>query len=161
VWVLSYDSWKDNLDHVNNVRQKLYTVIQELLQRAAWHDSTKFESPEKESYDEHTDKLRGLEYGSKEYKAVLDEMRPAIDHHYQHNSHHPEHYSNGVDGMNLIDLMEMLADWKAAKERHKDKPTSMVRSLEINAERFGIDMQLRSILWNTLRDMGWTDESNS
>lgn len=158
---MSYDSWKDNLNHVNNVRQKLQKVVNDLLQRMLEHDATKFESPEKESYDEHTQKLRDLEYGSQEYKDTLALMRPAINHHYQHNSHHPEHYPEGIDGMNLLDLIEMLADWKAAKERHLDKPTSMARSLEINAERFGIDNQLRGILWNTLQYMGWTDDASN
>ena len=158
---MSYDSWKDNLDHVNNVRRKLYSIVNDLLYRALNHDATKFESPEKESYDKHTEKLRGLEYGSKEYKDVLSQMRPAINHHYQHNSHHPEHYPEGIEGMNLLDLLEMVADWKAARERHKDKPTSMEKSLEINAKRFDISPQLRKILWNTFEYLGWADESDS
>lgn len=154
-------SWKDNLDHVNNVRSKLQKVVNDILERMLKHDATKFESPEIEIYDAFTGSLRGVEYNSPEYKSLIEQMRPAINHHYQHNSHHPEHYPNGIEGMNLLDLIEMLADWKAAKERHKDKPTSMERSLEINSERFGIDLQLRTILWNTLEYMGWTDENNS
>lgn len=155
------NSWKDNLDHVNNVRRKLQKVVTDLLERMLKHDSTKFESPEIETYDKFAGNLQGVEYNSPEYRATIEQMRPAIEHHYQHNSHHPEHYPNGIDGMNLLDLIEMLADWKAAKERHKDKPNSMARSLEINAERFGIDNQLRGILWNTLQYMNWTDEDAS
>lgn len=157
---MSYDSSQDNIDHINNVRAKLYKVVDDLLLRASNHDASKLVEPEKEYYDKYTEQLRVLEYGSQAYKDVLAEMAPAIQHHYQHNRHHPEHYENNIDGMTLMDLMEMLADWKAAKERHKDKPTSMARSLEINAERFGIDNQLRGILWNTFQYLGWTDESN-
>ena len=32
-----------------------------------------------------------LTYGSDEYKACLTEMKPALDHHYAANRHHPEH----------------------------------------------------------------------
>lgn len=158
---MSYDSWKDNIDHINNVRQKLHKVIDDILDRMLKHDMSKLEYPEKEAYDQLSEQLRTLEYGSQEYKEALAKMRPAINHHYQHNSHHPEHYPSGINGMTLLDLIEMLADWRAAKERHIDRPTSMARSLEINAERFGIDGQLKEILWNTLSYMGWLyDESN-
>ncbi len=55
--------------------------------------------------------------------------------------------------MNLIDIFEMLADWKAATERHDDG--SLGRSLTIQASRFNISPQLQSILYNTARDLGW------
>jgi hypothetical protein len=56
--------------------------------------------------------------------------------------------------MTLIDLMEMLADWKAATERHDDGDLS--RSLDIQAERFDISPQLVRILRNTAVALGWT-----
>ena len=59
----------------------------------------------------------------------------------------------GMGGMNLIDLLEMLADWKAASERPADG--DIKRSLEINEKRFNIPKPLMQILWNTVRDLGW------
>ena len=122
----------------------------------ASHDKSKLLPPEKEVYDELTTGLKGLTYGSDEYLANLEAMKPAIKHHYAKNSHHPEHYSNGVDGMSLLDVVEMLADWKAASERHTDG--DILRSLEINRERFGLSDQLYNILLNTLRELGWVGE---
>ena len=55
--------------------------------------------------------------------------------------------------MTLIDLIEMLADWKAATERHDDG--SLERSFKINKERFEIDIQLLQILENTAIHFGW------
>jgi hypothetical protein len=48
-------------------------------------------------------------------------MKPAIQHHYKANSHHPEFYDNGVEGMSLFDVLEMLLDWKAATERRRTR----------------------------------------
>lgn len=76
-----------------------------------------------------------------------------MQHHYTHNSHHPEHFANGVSGMSLLDVMEMFCDWKAASEQHKNG--SIERSIHINRERFGFSEQLASILENTWRELGW------
>jgi hypothetical protein len=48
-------------------------------------------------------------------------MGDGLKHHYAHNRHHPEFFGeDGVDGMSLVDVIEMLADWKAATEHHDD-----------------------------------------
>lgn len=153
-----YDSTQDTLDHIDKVRLRLNDVIKALFSRSLAHDQSKFESPEKEVFDAVTPKLKGLTYGSDEYKAALAEMGEALTHHYAVNSHHPEHYSLGINGMTLLDLLEMLADWKAASERHADG--DMLKSLEINKERFGISDQLAEILLNTVLDMKWQKEMN-
>jgi len=49
----------------------------------------------------------------------------------------------------------MLADWKAATERHDDG--DLAKSLEIQRERFGISDQLVAILRNTAEHFGWLD----
>lgn len=100
---------------------------------------------------EFTPKLKGSDYGSEEYKGFLREMKPALDHHYANNRHHPEHFEHGVGGMNLIDVLEMLLDWKAATLRHGTG--DIEASPAINKKRFGISDQLASILLNTVRDL--------
>lgn len=142
-----YDSTADTLKHIKRVNELLLNAASELMLRAKLHDLSKLGDPEKALFDKMTPKLAAVEYDSEEYKQFLAELKPALDHHYAANSHHPEHYSNGIDGMNLFDLLEMLLDWKAASERHETG--SMKKSLEINKDRFGISPQLHKVLENT------------
>jgi hypothetical protein len=150
---MSYDSAPDTYLHIRSVQALLYEIIGLLNDRCERHDESKLCSPEKEAFDEFTPRLRSLTYGSDEYKACLAEMRAALDHHYAHNSHHPEHYADGVNGMDLLDLVEMLADWTAATNRHADG--NILSSLEINRKRFGLSDQLHAILLNTVKNLVW------
>jgi hypothetical protein len=151
---MAYDSTVDTRVHIAKVQGLLADVITILQSRGTEHDLSKFSSPEKEAYDELTPKLRDVQYGSEEYKEIIREMRPAIDHHYQKNRHHPEYYSNGIGGMSLIDLLEMLVDWKAASER-SEKSVSFEKAFDINKKRFDINPQLAGILWNTACELDW------
>lgn len=148
-----YDSRRDTLEHIGKVRSYLAHCSVRLVRRGFSHDASKLESPEKETFDEVTPLLRGLTYGSPEYHANTAKLGEALAHHYAANSHHPEHYSNGIDGMTLLDVMEMFCDWKAASERHADG--DIARSIEINRARFGMSDQLAHILENTARELGW------
>lgn len=143
-----YDSTQDTLDHIGTVQKVLGIFIQNLGKRGIVHDKSKLRSPEKELFDEYTPKLKKLTYGSEEYKESLTALKPALDHHYSVNSHHPEHYENGIDGMDLLDLIEMLSDWKAATMRHEDG--DIIKSLEVNRERFKMSDQLYNIFKNTV-----------
>jgi hypothetical protein len=143
------------MEHIGKVQQHIAACVDSLQFRAQVHDASKLLPPEKEAFDEVTPQLRGLTYGSDEYKASVARLGPALDHHYFVNSHHPEHYPDGVKGMSLLDLLEMLCDWKAASERHADG--DIARSLRINRERFGIDGQLAAILENTAVELQWLE----
>jgi len=145
-----YDSSVDTCGHIARVQQLLANVREALRKRGEEHDHSKLVAPEKQAFDVSTPKLAGLTYGSDEYRAALREIKPAIEHHYASNRHHPEHHENGIDDMSLIDLMEMLCDWKAATERHDNG--DIQKSLIHNAERFGISEQLAKILANTVAD---------
>jgi len=134
--------------HIRRVQVLLHGVITDLLRRSETHDETKLESPEVEVFDEYTQRLKGITYDSKEYKQCLAEMKSALDHHYLCNSHHPEHFIRGVDDMDLCDLLEMLADWRAASERHADG--DIYQSIQKNTERFKLSPQLVRILCNTV-----------
>ena len=150
---MTYDSRQDTVEHILAVRARINQARDNLRQRGYVHDRSKLEPPEKEVFDVVTPRLKGSTYGSDEYKGFLAEMGPALEHHYAHNSHHPEHYEDGIAGMSLLDLLEMLCDWKAATERHADG--SMARSMEVNVPRFEISEQLERVLENTIREMGF------
>ena len=141
------DSTLDTVKHIRYVQYLMNLAIEELLTRARKHDETKLESPEKEIFDEFTPKLSDSTFGSDEYKQFLKEMKVALDHHYAMNRHHPECHRKGIEGMDLIDLLEMAVDWKAATMRHANG--NIDKSLEINIKRFGLSPQLVQILKNT------------
>ena len=140
----NHDTWK----HIHRVRELLNECIVELLSRGQEHDLSKLGYPEVDLFTEYTDKLAATTYGSDEYNDFKASMRPALDHHYAKNRHHPEHFKNGVEDMNLIDILEMLMDWKASSERHHNG--NIRKSIEINGNRFGLSPQLINLMENTV-----------
>lgn len=137
--------------HIETVRNHLNTVVKELLIRGEQHDQSKLESPEVEIFDEFTPQLRGLTYGSPEYKECMKKIKPAVDHHNSVNRHHPEHHLNGIKDMTLIDLIEMLCDWKASSMRQNDG--NILKSIEMNQKRFKYSNELKQIFDNTVKWM--------
>lgn len=148
-----YDSRVDTLIHSQRVGELMVQIVHEALDRSTCHDLSKTLPPEVEVFDVVSPRLKTLTYGSDEYKASLAEMGDALAHHYANNSHHPEHHPDGVNGMTLVDLVEMLSDWKAATERHADG--DLVKSLQIQQGRFSMTWQLTQILSNTAAHFGW------
>ena len=144
---MKYDSTDETQKHINRVNSLGSKFILKFLDQIDKHDRSKLESPEKEAFDEMTPKLKLVTYGSHQYREYLREIKPALEHHYKENSHHPEHYDNSIKDMNLIDLIEMFCDWKAATERHEDG--NFEKSIQLNAKRFEMDPQLVSIFENT------------
>lgn len=139
----------DTIRHIENVRKYLRFIIDRLITRGVEHDRLKLESPEVEIFTEYTPKLAQSTYGSEEYHTFLKEMDVVLQHHYANYRHHPEHFERGINDMNLVDIVEMLCDWKAASMRHNDG--NLLKSIEINARRFGYDDQLKQILINTAK----------
>jgi len=145
-----YDSKPETLEHINTVADNLISAVKELLSRAVNHDRSKLDTKEKKGFDMYTPKLKECTYGSDEYKQYLKELTNTLEHHYAHNSHHPEHFPNGIDDFDLFDLMEMFFDWDAATKRHNDG--DIIKSIEINKERFGISDQITNIFKNTVKN---------
>ena len=140
-------------EHIRRVGTILADVSGRLVLRAVHHDTSKFSDEEIGDFVRMTPKLRGLTYGSDEYKAALAELGPALKHHYSCNPHHPEFWPGGVSEMSLLDLLEMLCDWKAATERHADG--SIFNSLKHNRVRFGIPNALHNVMVKTSAELGW------
>jgi len=137
--------------HVAEVAQRLHFIAAHLEEAGIRHDGSKLREPEKSCFDEYTPLLETTTYGSDEYKKYLREMDWALQHHYANNRHHPEHFGNGIRGMNLVDLVEMFCDWLAAADRHLDG--NIRKSIDLNQKRFGYGDDLKSILHNTVDDL--------
>jgi hypothetical protein len=144
---------QETLRHIKRVQILMQEIIDKLFQHGLKHDTSKLFDPELSMFTEFTPKLKNSVYGSEEYKTFLIEMKTALKHHYETNTHHPEYWKTGVSQMSLIDILEMLADWKAASERHKDG--SLSRSIEQNQERFGYSDEFKQLLINTSTYLNW------
>jgi hypothetical protein len=145
----------DSLDHIAKVQARMGEAISNLTIRAAHHDESKLQEPERSGYASLQLRLADARYGTDEYRAVMAESRPVITHHYAANDHHPEHHDHGIAGMSLLSLIEMLCDWKAAGERTKEG--GMRQSLDVNRRRFEQDPTLYAVLENTARELGWVE----
>lgn len=150
---MTYDSRPDTYAHSIRVGQLMMQCIKEALDRSLVHDLSKTEDPELAVFNEYTPKLKEASYGSEEYKAHLVGMGAGLRHHYAHNAHHPEYHIGGIKGMTLIDLLEMVCDWKAATERTANG--DLAASLKIQKERFQISDDLMAVLENTAWRFDW------
>lgn len=137
--------------HIARVRELILAATANLIARGITHDASKLRPPEKEAFDRAAP-LWGIDPHGPEYEAAKASLGDALTHHYAHNSHHPEHYPDGIVGMSLFDLLEMTIDWWAASGRHATG--SVARSIEEGAKRFGISPDVKRILENTYRELG-------
>lgn len=142
----------DTLTHINNVRNNLDKTVQNLRQRTLEHDASKLEEPELSGYEGLSQALKGLTYGTPEHRAAFAPYKEIIRHHYACNRHHPEHWQLGVTDMSLLDIIEMLCDWKAANDRSGG---DFGHSIQVSVSRFGISEQLHAIIINTAKELGW------
>jgi|SRR5690349_8744077 len=144
------DFLNDLIDHKRRVAEYLRRDANESFERAIIHDNSKFSPEEYEIYEQAFPELQKHPYGSEQFKLAIQTLGPALEHHYKANSHHPEHFENGIEDMTLFDVREMVYDWMAASHRSQ---TGIEKGLEINAKRYGIGDQLLKIIKNTVRYM--------
>lgn len=143
------DVINDVYKHKQLVSQLMNIVICKLLERSLNHDNSKMEGVELEIFNQFSPLLAKSTYGSDEYSNMLKEMGVGLDHHYANNRHHPEHYPDGIMGMDLVDLVEMICDWTASASRHNDG--NILMSIDKNQERFHYSDELAQIFKNTVK----------
>lgn len=138
-------------NHIYLVQKWMAQFIDRMMFRLIEHDQSKFSDDE---IDLVTGKplLDSLGYMSDEYTRAIGNVGKAVISHHKSNSHHPEHFSNGIESMSLLDLMEMLCDWKVAGEA---KGSNIWESIEVNTDRYNIPPSIVDILKNTAIEMGW------
>lgn len=105
-----------------------------LIKRGLKHDWSKYTKRQEPYFRKYGKQLKKLTYGSPEYMKNLELLKPAIEDHYHKERHHPEHFIDGINCMNTIDIIEMLCDWKAAVKRNKNG--DLKKSIEVNSKRF-------------------------
>lgn len=145
---------QEELEHQDTVRAGLAMAASILVVRAITHDRSKIAEPEITGFTQlkNDHDLSTYPYASEEYRAALRQHKPVIQDHYAKNDHHPEHFPNGIAGMSLMALIEMLADWDAAKDRSPGG--NLLDSILKNADRFGYDAVITQILINTAVELG-------
>lgn len=140
--------------HIARVQELMGEAAAEIVRRGVDHDQSKFTEEEAgplRKLQEIIDREGNVPYGTEEYKKRTALLGPMLRHHYANNSHHPEHYENGVLGMDLFDLMEMFFDWKAASERGGE--TTM--NLSYSMDKYSFPHMLRMIFRNTAERRGY------
>jgi hypothetical protein len=126
---------------------RFITLLVRLLWRGAVHDISKLRWSEIQGFSPYIRKLGKVKYGTPEYTKMIDNIRPVISLHYKRNSHHPEYWKMGIQGMDLVYLLEMYCDWKASGRR---SPGGNIQdSIMKQKEKLGLDVVMTSILINT------------
>lgn len=143
----------DTLVHIGEVREALGEVTHDLQQRGVAHDRTKLQEPEFSVFCSTRPEFKKANYGTPEYAAVVKKANVAVDHHYANNRHHTAFHANGIEDMNLLDVLEMLADWKAAARRSPD--LTFKDSLPRAFSKYRIDPIMQRMIVNTLEYLGW------
>ncbi len=143
--------WQTTI-HKIQVMRFIVKTCWSLLKRAFKHDLSKYSKYEA-PYFASAPELKSFFYGSQEYKKMLQDtpqFDAAIKHHYANNSHHPQFYSGGIQDMELLDIIEMLCDWKASTLRNKEG--DIQKSISLNQDRFEYDNNLKKKFINFYKE---------
>lgn len=148
------DSTATTLKHIRRVNELLIDEATDLLRRAKVHDESKFSDVEKSRLDQMEaliEREGQAAFGTEEYKHRTEMLGPMVEHHRRNNDHHPEFHPDGVSGMDLVQLLEMFCDWKAASERGEES----AMNLTFACEKYEVSDQLKNIFIATANRRGW------
>lgn len=132
--------------HIQYIREDILKIIHKLYERALNHDNSKWSDAERPFYEKSNEiELENMTSYKTILEATRDIVQPALDNHYKLNRHHPEHHKNGINDMNLIDIVEMVCDWHSSA-----KTRGLPLDVNYNVQRFNISPQLEQIIKNTI-----------
>jgi hypothetical protein len=103
---------EENEAHIAEFQQAIEDLCSALKRRAKTHDASKLKEPELTQYTEAEHELEKFKPGSKSYLTFAQKHSIILDRHYSKNPHHVEHFENGFDDMTILDLIDVLVDWK-------------------------------------------------
>ena len=143
----------DTIMHISEVMENLMEIVSDLERRGVSHDRSKLLPVEFDAFVSTRPKFKKANYGTPEYQECVDCIKPSIDHHYANNRHHTGYHKNGFSDMNLLDILEMIADWKAAARRSPD--LSFEESLPRAFKKYSIPENMQKHIMATLEYLGW------
>lgn len=143
--------------HIRGVQSWMRHVVTLWADRMVTHDQSKYSSPELPLIQQKA-RLDSIPLNTPEYHEALGQIKGAVQAHYECNTHHPEHYPGGVLDMSLLDLLEMICDWRVAAEMNG---TDLTESFDKCVERFKIPDDLRRVLFNSYVEFGWIAKSDN
>jgi hypothetical protein len=149
----SFEVLTDTIRHISEVQENLQKIINELSIRGIAHDRTKFKPIEFDAFVSTRPKFKKANYGTPEYQECIELIKPSIEHHYKNNRHHTAFHNNGIKDMTLLDILEMLADWKAASRRSPN--LTFKDSLPTAFKKYKIKEELQNLILNTLTELNW------
>lgn len=76
-------------NHIDRVKELLTVFELRINKRARNHDQSKLSDPEQKLFQKYEDKLFEITYNSEEYWELMEKIKPALEHHYKENRHHP------------------------------------------------------------------------
>jgi hypothetical protein len=124
-------------------------IAKQLIWRGITHDLSKYGWTETKHFMRALKHRGRTNYGTLEYNEYLKILKPALDHHYQKNSHHPQHYDGTTDLMSHVDQIEMLCDWLASVKRNDNG--NIFNSIEINQKRFNYTDERKNMYLTIVR----------
>jgi hypothetical protein len=116
----------------------IFSIIARLFKRAFLHDMSKLYIDEIRGFSQFVDNYGSCNYDSPQYNERKKLLADTLALHYQRNSHHPEHYGD-IRMMNIIDVVEMVCDWKAAVHYNHG---SVKASLQAQKARYKLEGQM-------------------
>lgn len=138
-----------NIIHRYYVNFFLSKIVQEIFLRAHLHDVSKYSDNEFPGFKGAIYYVRGPWGRENIPNIVKEKLRSSIEEHHKVNDHHPEFHPAGMEDMDLIQLLEMAVDWRAAMIRHGNHDID--ENIQIGKERFGYPDFFAKILANTLK----------
>lgn len=116
--------------HKRDVFNNIKAIAERAMEVAQFHDESKYS---------------GEELPLLATKTPEDHDK-AMEHHYKVNRHHPEHFQNGINGMCVVDLMEMYSDWLSDAE---EEGADFLQVLEEKQRKYQFSNDLKNIFHNT------------
>ncbi|MBR3163091.1 MAG: hypothetical protein IKF17_03210 [Clostridia bacterium] len=104
----------------------------EIIKRGWLHDNSKFGEDELTALAEIDDNRMSMRDAS---KSLPPEMKAFLKIHYEHNTHHPEHWDD-VAQMPEMDVVEMCCDWHARSVQYGTNLIEFVNTRQANRFNF-------------------------